>query len=88
MTVLSLRTSVAGPDASLVEQLEEMRLEMNAIRRENECFRVQLDSLRRRLEKKETTGTEQPKVDDLPDIPGPSTKSSLSKGSPQTSGRQ
>lgn len=39
MNVLSLRTT-AGSDASLVEQLEEMRIEMNTLKRENERLRL------------------------------------------------
>lgn len=57
MSVLSLRTAI-GPDASTAEQLEEMHLGMASMRRENERLKLQLDSLRRRLQNKENTGTD------------------------------
>lgn len=70
MSALSLRMT-AGSDATLTAQLEEMRLEMASMRRENERLRLQVDSLRRRLKSWETTGTSQDEVDDMPALREP-----------------
>lgn len=97
MSILSLRTA-AGTDASLIEQLEEMRLEMTAMRRENERLKIQLDGLRRRQEDKETIGTEQwmhmnedneeNMMEDIPVTADPLTNPFLPKVPPQLSKRQ
>lgn len=55
MSILSSRTSTDS-DMTLVSQMEEMRLELAAVRRDNERLRLQLNSLKRRLVVTEVSG--------------------------------
>lgn len=55
MSVLSNRTTLDS-DSMLLSQMEEMRLELAAVKRENDRLRLQLDSLKRRLEVTEVSG--------------------------------